>query len=41
MNLYTVEIPKNIKELDKKVNEIVNKYSIFKREKDYKMYCSF
>jgi len=31
MNLYSAEVPKDIEELDKKVLEIVNKYSIFKR----------
>lgn len=41
MSLYSSEVPKNIEELDKKVEEIVNKYSIFKRWDDYKMYCSF
>ena len=41
MNLYSAEVPKDIEELDKKVLEIVNKYSIFKRWEDYKMYCSF
>jgi len=41
MNLYTIEVPKNIQELDKKVLDIVNKYSIFKRGEEYKMYCSF
>jgi Zn-dependent oligopeptidase len=41
MSLYSVEIKKSVEELDKKVIEIVNKYSIFKRGDDYKMYCSF
>ncbi|NCO31532.1 M3 family metallopeptidase [bacterium] len=41
MNLYSSEIPDNIEQLDKKILEIVNKYSIFKRLDDYKMYCSF
>lgn len=41
MSLYSSEIPKNTEELDKKILEIVNKYSIFKRGDDYKMYCSF
>lgn len=41
MSLYTSEVSNNVEELDKKVLEIVNKYSIFKRGDDYKMYCSF
>lgn len=41
MSLYSSEIPKSTEELDKKILEIVNKYSIFKRGDDYKMYCSF
>lgn len=41
MNLYSAEVPKTVKELDEKVLEIVNKYSIFQRWEDYKMYCSF
>jgi Zn-dependent oligopeptidase len=31
MNLYSAEVPKTVKELDEKVLEIVNKYSIFQR----------
>ncbi|MDD2907929.1 MAG: M3 family metallopeptidase [Candidatus Gracilibacteria bacterium] len=41
MSLYSGEIPTSVEELDKKILEIVNKYSIFKRGDDYKMYCSF
>jgi len=41
MSLYSSEIPKSTEELDRKILEIVNKYSIFKRGDDYKMYCSF
>jgi hypothetical protein len=41
MSIYSSGIPENIEELDKKTIEIVNNYSIFKREEDYKMYCSF
>jgi len=41
MSLYSSEIPNNVEELDKKILEIVNKYSILKRKDDYKMYCSF
>ena len=41
MNIYSSEIPENIEDLDKKTLNIVNNYSIFKRENDYKMYCSF
>jgi len=41
MSLYSSEIPNSVIELDEKILEIVNKYSIFKRKDDYKMYCSF
>ena len=41
MSLYSSDIPNSIEELDKKTLEIVNKYSIFERWDDYKMYCSF
>lgn len=41
MTLHSITPPKSIEELDRKVLEIVNKYSIFKRWSDYKMYCSF
>lgn len=41
MTLYSSEIPNSIEELDKKTLEIVNQYSIFPRNDDYKMYCSF
>ncbi len=41
MSLYSWSIPLNIEELDKKTLDIVNKYSIFQRWEDYKMYCSF
>ncbi len=41
MILYSSYIYENVEELDKKVLEIVNKYSIFPRDEDYKMYCSF
>ena len=41
MSLYSSEIPNSVNELDEKILEIVNKYSIFKRWDDYKMYCSF
>lgn len=41
MFLYSTKTPENIKELDNKILEIVNNYSIFERKKDYKMYCSF
>jgi len=41
MLLYSGEIPETIDDLDKRVLEIVNKYSIFPRGEDYKMYCSF
>ena len=41
MNLYSNDVPETIEQLDKKVLEIVNRYSIFKRWSEYKMYCSF
>jgi Zn-dependent oligopeptidase len=41
MTLYSSDIPKNVKELDKKVLEIVNTHSVFKRSDEYKMYCNF
>jgi Zn-dependent oligopeptidase len=41
MNIYSIKPPKDIKILDKKTLEIVNKYSLFERKMDYKMYCSF
>ncbi len=41
MSLYSTTVPETIEELDKNTLEIVNKYSIFKRWDDYKMYCSF
>ncbi len=41
MYLYKDEVPKNIEELDKKFLELVNKYWIFKRGEEYKMYTSF
>lgn len=41
MTIYSSEIVDNVEKLDKIVLEIVNKYSIFPRWEDYKMYCSF
>lgn len=41
MILHSIDIPETVEELDKKILEIVNKYSIFLRGEDYKMYCSF
>jgi Zn-dependent oligopeptidase len=41
MAINSIKTPKNIEKLDEKILEIVNKYSLFKRKKDYKMYCSF
>jgi peptidyl-dipeptidase Dcp len=41
MYLYSEEVPKNVEELDKKAINLVNKYWIFKRDDDYKMYASF
>lgn len=41
MYLHTLEVPKNIWELDKKTLDLSNKFWIFKRWEDYKMYTSF
>lgn len=41
MTLYSSELPTSVNDLDKKTLDIVNKHSIFKRDNDYKMYCSF
>ncbi len=41
MHIYSSEVPESVEMLDKKVLEIVNKYSIFPRWEEYKMYCSF
>ena len=39
--LYSDKVPENIEELDQKILEIVNHYSIFPRGEEYKMYCAF
>ena len=41
MTLYTSPIPNSVEELDQKILEIVNQYSIFPRGEEYKMYCAF
>lgn len=41
MHLHSSSLPENIENLDKKVLDIVNDLSIFKRWEDYKMYTSF
>jgi septum formation topological specificity factor MinE len=41
MNIYSLKTPKNIEKLDEEILKVVNKYSLFKRKNDYKMYCSF
>lgn len=41
MTLYTSAVPDSIEELDQKILEIVNQYSIFPRGEEYKMYCAF
>lgn len=41
MTLYTSPIPKDIAELDQKILETVNQYSLFSRGEEYKMYCAF
>lgn len=39
--LYSDKVPENIEALDQKILEIVNQYSLFKRDEKYQMYCSF
>ena len=39
--LYSDKVPENIEELDQKILEIVNQYSLFKRDERYQMYCCF
>jgi hypothetical protein len=41
MIIYSDDIVDTVEELDKMILKIVNKYSIFPRGDDYKMYCSF
>lgn len=41
MYLHSKTIPNNIDELDSDILWFVNNYSIFKKEKDYKMYAAF
>jgi Zn-dependent oligopeptidase len=41
MYLYSEEIPETIKKLDEKTLELSNKFWIFKRKENYKMYCTF
>lgn len=41
MNIYSDDVPDSVDDLDNKVLEIVNKFSIFKRDENYKMYTSF
>lgn len=41
MSIYQMKIPKSIDKLDENILKLVNKYSFFKRRKNYKMYCSF
>lgn len=41
MTIYSQKLPSNIEELDKTMLDIVNQNSYFKRDNDYKMYCSF
>lgn len=41
MTLYTSPILNSVEELDQKILEIVNQYSIFPRGEEYKMYCAF
>ena len=39
--LYSDKVPENIEALDQKILEIVNQYSLFKRDERYQMYCCF
>jgi Zn-dependent oligopeptidase len=41
MNIHSIKTPKDIIKLDEEILKIVNKYSLFRRKSDYKMYCSF
>ena len=41
MNLHIWNIPNWKKELDETCLDLINKISLFNKEKDYKMYCSF
>jgi len=41
MYLYSEEVPKNVEELDKKTLDLANKYWVFQRDSDYKMYTWF
>lgn len=41
MNLYSSEIPSSVEELDRLVLSLVNRFSLFERGEDYKMYTSF
>lgn len=41
MHLYSETVPATIEELDKKVLDLVNTYSLSKRDPEYKMYCWF
>jgi Zn-dependent oligopeptidase len=39
--IHLEKTPKSIEKLDEKILKIVNKYSLFERKSDYKMYLSF
>ncbi len=41
MNLYSLDVPDSVEDLDKTVINLVNKYSLFTRWEEYKMYTSF
>ena len=41
LTLYSESTPENIETLDQKILEIVNQYSLFKKDEKYQMYCSF
>ncbi|QFR39637.1 M3 family metallopeptidase [Candidatus Gracilibacteria bacterium 28_42_T64] len=41
MNLYVDPVPSSVKELDKKTLSLTNKFGLFTKGEDYKMYTSF
>jgi hypothetical protein len=41
MSIHSDVVPNSVKELDEKVLKLVNEFSIFERDENYKMYTSF
>ncbi len=39
--LYSSVVPKSVSELDKRILQLINQYSLFPRGEEYKMYCAF